>query len=53
MKFEWDENKAARNLSKHEVSFNEAKTIFDDPLYSLAMSSVLFLKAESLSRKES
>jgi uncharacterized protein len=33
MKFEWDENKAARNFSKHEVSFNEAKTIFDDPLY--------------------
>ncbi len=33
MKFEWDENKAATNLSKHRVSFNEAKTVFDDPLY--------------------
>jgi uncharacterized protein len=33
MKCEWDENKAARNLSKHEVSFSEAKTVFDDPLY--------------------
>lgn len=33
MKFEWDENKAARNLSKHGVSLEEAKTIFDDPLY--------------------
>ncbi|MBD2022331.1 BrnT family toxin [Leptolyngbya sp. FACHB-36] len=33
MKFEWDENKAARNLSKHGVSFEEAKTVFDDPLY--------------------
>lgn len=33
MKFEWDENKAARNLSKHSVSFEEARTVFDDPLY--------------------
>jgi uncharacterized protein len=33
MNFEWDENKAARNLSKHGVSFEEAKTVFDDPLY--------------------
>jgi uncharacterized DUF497 family protein len=33
MQFEWDENKAKRNLSKHGVSFEEAKTVFDDPLY--------------------
>ncbi|NEP13123.1 MAG: BrnT family toxin [Symploca sp. SIO2C1] len=33
MNFEWDEDKAARNLSKHRVSFEEAKTIFNDPLY--------------------
>lgn len=33
MQFEWDENKAAINLLKHEVSFEEAKTVFDDPLY--------------------
>ena len=33
MKFEWDETKAARNVSKHRVSFDEAKTVFDDPLY--------------------
>ena len=33
MKFEWDENKADKNLSKHGVSFEEAKTVFDDPLY--------------------
>jgi uncharacterized DUF497 family protein len=31
MKFEWDENKAAINLLKHQVSFEEAKTVFDDP----------------------
>jgi uncharacterized DUF497 family protein len=33
MQFEWDENKAANNRSKHSISFDEAKTIFDDPLY--------------------
>jgi uncharacterized DUF497 family protein len=33
MQFEWNENKAERNLSKHGVSFEEAKTVFDDPLY--------------------
>jgi uncharacterized protein len=33
MKFEWDESKAAKNLSKHRVKFEEAQTVFDDPLY--------------------
>lgn len=33
MKFEWDDNKATRNLAKHGVSFEEAITAFDDPLY--------------------
>ena len=33
MEFEWDENKAATNLSKHGVAFDEAKTVFEDPLY--------------------
>jgi len=33
MRFEWDEQKAAANLTKHKVSFDEAKTVFDDPLY--------------------
>ena len=33
MEFEWDETKAKVNLSKHGVSFNEAKTVFDDPFY--------------------
>ena len=33
MEFEWDEEKAAANLAEHEVSFDEAKTVFDDPLY--------------------
>ncbi|MDG2991523.1 BrnT family toxin [Candidatus Synechococcus calcipolaris G9] len=33
MQCEWNDDKAASNLSKHEVSFEEAKTVFDDPLY--------------------
>jgi uncharacterized protein len=33
MKFDWDENKASSNLSKHGVSFEEAKTVFDDVFY--------------------
>jgi uncharacterized DUF497 family protein len=33
MEYNWDENKAGSNLSKHGVSFDEAKTVFDDPLY--------------------
>ena len=33
MQFEWNKSKAASNLSKHRVTFEEAKTVFDDPLY--------------------
>jgi uncharacterized DUF497 family protein len=29
---EWDEEKAAANVSKHGVSFEEAATVFDDRL---------------------
>ena len=32
MEFEWDPDKAARNLRKHRVSFEEATTVFGDPL---------------------
>jgi uncharacterized DUF497 family protein len=32
MEFEWDEDKAARNLRKHKVAFTEAATVFGDPL---------------------
>jgi uncharacterized DUF497 family protein len=31
-KFGWDLKKAASNLSKHGVSFEEALTVFGDPL---------------------
>lgn len=30
IKFEWDDNKAARNLIKHSVSFEEAISVFYD-----------------------
>ncbi len=33
IKFEWDDDKAASNQQKHAVSFEEAVTVFDDPLY--------------------
>jgi hypothetical protein len=32
MKFEWDDAKASANLKKHDVSFEEAQTVFDNPL---------------------
>jgi uncharacterized DUF497 family protein len=31
LRFEWDEAKAAANLNKHGVSFDEAQTVFGDP----------------------
>ena len=30
--FEWDDDKARRNLKKHRVSFEEASSTFADPL---------------------
>ena len=33
MRFEWDEKKNERNARKHGVSFEEARTVFDDPLH--------------------
>ena len=32
LRFEWDPNKAEANLAKHEISFEEAMTVFADPL---------------------
>jgi uncharacterized DUF497 family protein len=32
MEFEWDPSKASANFKKHGVSFEEAKTVFDNPL---------------------
>lgn len=32
MKLDWDAKKAASNLRKHSVSFEEAGTVFGDPM---------------------
>jgi uncharacterized protein len=32
VRFEWDPEKAAANLVKHSVAFEEASTVFGDPL---------------------
>jgi hypothetical protein len=32
MEFEWNPDKAALNVEKHGVSFQEAATVFNDPL---------------------
>ena len=32
MQFEWDREKAKKNFRKHKVSFDEAMTVFYDPL---------------------
>ena len=32
MRFEWDPEKADENLRKHGVSFDEALSVFEDPL---------------------
>jgi uncharacterized protein len=32
MKFQWDPKKASANIRKHNISFDEAVTVFKDPL---------------------
>lgn len=31
--FEWDGDKARRNVERHRVSFEEAATVFEDPMF--------------------
>ena len=31
--FEWAPEKAGKNVEKHQVSFEEAATVFDDPMF--------------------
>jgi uncharacterized protein len=33
MRFEWNPEKAKANLKNHKVSFEEAQTVFKDPLF--------------------
>jgi uncharacterized DUF497 family protein len=35
VRFEWDSRKAAQNRARHGVSFEEAATVFRDPLSAL------------------
>lgn len=44
--FEWDDGKAQNNLRKHGITFEEAATIFDDPL-SLTIDDPLHSKEEN------
>jgi uncharacterized protein len=37
--FEWDSEKATSNVRKHGISFEEASTVFDDPLFVIFRSS--------------
>ena len=32
LNFEWDQKKASDNLAKHGINFDEASTVFSDPL---------------------
>ena len=32
IQFEWDSDKAEKNVKKHQVPFSEAATVFGDPL---------------------
>ena len=33
LQFEWDTSKAGSNLEKHRVAFDEAQTVFTDPMF--------------------
>ena len=45
LQFEWDDSKAKLNVAKHGVSFEEASTVFGDPL-SLTISDPAHSQAE-------
>jgi hypothetical protein len=32
-RYEWDAHKSAKNIQKHAVTFEEAVTAFDDPMF--------------------
>ena len=46
MDFEWNPEKAKINAEKHFVDFDEARTIFDDPLF------ITFLDEEHSTEEE-
>jgi uncharacterized DUF497 family protein len=40
LEFEWDEEKAAGNVEKHGVTFEEAAEVFFDPFYQMGDASI-------------
>ena len=46
LNFEWNEAKAQINLKKHKVTFEEAKTVFNDP-FAITISDPLHSVAEN------
>jgi uncharacterized DUF497 family protein len=46
--FEWDEEKSENNFRKHKVSFEEAKSVFNDP-FALTIPDRLFFKRTNIS----
>ena len=45
-RFDWDLEKARSNLKKHQVDFEEASTVFDDPQF------IIFLDEEHSTDEE-
>jgi hypothetical protein len=51
MRFEWDCKKAAGNFKKHKVSFDEAVTVFYDPLSATARGALPQKREDAMKRK--
>lgn len=50
LEFEWDNQKASLNLNKHSISFEAAKTVFNDSLaYYSMMNGTLLVNVEKSS----
>jgi len=45
MRFEWDENESRQNLRKHDVRFETAVLVFDDP-YAITLRDLTFYDEE-------
>jgi uncharacterized DUF497 family protein len=51
LEFEWDENKATANYQKHGISFEEAKTVFNDP-FSITISKIRIISCRPATARE-
>ena len=53
LNFEWDARKAADNVRKHGVSFEEARTVFADPvMFTERRDAVRVISARQATRRE-